>query len=151
MNKLMNLKQDKKGFTLIEIVIVLVIIAILSAALIPSMMGWIDDSKKKSFLTEARSAMVVAQAEIGNMYAAGGTVPDETFTEAANWENIAKKTNATYTSKNLKWTLDDNKQFKTFHFDNGTYKVDWAKATAWGEVTKGEAPKPTTTAAPAEG
>lgn len=143
MNKLMNLKQDKKGFTLIEIVIVLVIIAILSAALIPSMMGWIDDSKQKSFLTEARSAMVAAQAEIGNIYAAGDTVPATSFeadsATSKHWENIAKKTNATYTSVNLSWKLDANNQFDTFHFENDDYKVDWAKETAWGPVTPVEA------------
>ena len=147
MNKLMNLKQDKKGFTLIEIVIVLVIIAILSAALIPSMMGWIDDSKQKSFLTEARSAMTATQAEMGNLYAAGDDIPVPSFAaDSKHWENIAKKTNATYTSTNLYWTLDANKQFKNFHFDNGKYKVDWSKDKAWGKIT---ATAIATTAAPA--
>lgn len=134
MKKLMNLKQDKKGFTLIEIVIVLVIIAILAAALIPSMIGWIDDSKKKSFLTEARSAMTATQAEAATLYAAKGTIPAETFSDAANWSNIAKKTGATYDADNISWTLNADKQFETFRFDNDTYEVTWSKGSAWSEV-----------------
>ena len=32
----------KKGFTLVEVIVVLVILAILAAILVPSMVGWID-------------------------------------------------------------------------------------------------------------
>lgn len=35
---------NKKGFTLVEVIVVLVILAILAAILIPSMVGWIDRS-----------------------------------------------------------------------------------------------------------
>ena len=51
-NIIKNFKKDKKGFTLIEIVIVIVIIAILAAMLVPSLISWIDNANRKSF-TEA--------------------------------------------------------------------------------------------------
>ncbi|MGB4984756.1 MAG: prepilin-type N-terminal cleavage/methylation domain-containing protein [Erysipelotrichaceae bacterium] len=55
-----NLK-NKKGFTLVEIVVVLAIIAILAAILIPTMNGFVNDAKSKQHIAEARAAYVAAQ------------------------------------------------------------------------------------------
>ncbi len=52
-----KLKENKKsGFTLMELIVVLVILAILAAIMIPSMLGWIDKAREKqsSFKPEAR-------------------------------------------------------------------------------------------------
>lgn len=64
MNKLttrMNLRKNKKGFTLVEIIVVLIIIAILAAAAIPAMTKYIDDARGKAILSEARAAYVAAE------------------------------------------------------------------------------------------
>ncbi len=53
---------NKKGFTLIEIIVVLVILAILAAAAIPSMLGFIEDAKGKALVAEARAAYIACQA-----------------------------------------------------------------------------------------
>ena len=50
-----NLNNKKKGFTLIELVAVMAIIAILSAAFIPRFGNYITQSKKVSILNEAKS------------------------------------------------------------------------------------------------
>ena len=53
--------KDKKGFTLVELIVVLVILAILAALLIPALTGYIDKARKESVVAETRSAVMAAQ------------------------------------------------------------------------------------------
>lgn len=71
-----RLKESQGGFTLIEILVVLVILAIMAAITIPSMTGFIDDARKKSATAEARAVYVAAQAAVTESYA-DGRVPDD--------------------------------------------------------------------------
>jgi prepilin-type N-terminal cleavage/methylation domain-containing protein len=55
MNKLQAMRKNKKkGFTLVEIIVVLVIIAILMAALAPVMIGWINEARESTVRAEGR-------------------------------------------------------------------------------------------------
>ena len=49
------MKKKEQGFTLIEIIVVLLIIGILLAITIPSIMGYVSKAKDAQLLTEARS------------------------------------------------------------------------------------------------
>ena len=55
-------KMNKRGFTLTELVIVIVIIAILAAVLIPSMTGYVNRAKKSNAQSEASSVYTVYAA-----------------------------------------------------------------------------------------
>ncbi|UYO63060.1 prepilin-type N-terminal cleavage/methylation domain-containing protein [Acetobacterium wieringae] len=57
-------KQIRKaqGFTLVEIIVVLVVLAILAAFTIPTMLGFVADAKGKAYIAEAREVYVAAQA-----------------------------------------------------------------------------------------
>ena len=57
-----NLNNKKKGFTLIELVAVMAIIAILSAALIPRFGNYITQAKKVSILNEAKSIVTAYES-----------------------------------------------------------------------------------------
>ncbi len=55
---LKKLKRNQKGFTLIEIIVVLAILAILIAVAIPTMNGILNDAKEKVVLADARAAYI---------------------------------------------------------------------------------------------
>ena len=62
-------KNDKKGFTLVELIVVLVILAILAALLIPALTGYIDKAKEKQIIAETRQAVMAAQTLVDEVYA----------------------------------------------------------------------------------
>lgn len=55
-------KKAKLGFTLIEIIVVLVIIAIMAAITIPAVTGYVNDSKKARVLSEGHDLLNAVQA-----------------------------------------------------------------------------------------
>lgn len=68
MKKIRYLK-NKKGFTLVEIIIVLVILAILAALIIPSLTGYIERGKQASAISEAKGILTAAQTSLSEYYA----------------------------------------------------------------------------------
>lgn len=61
MNKLKKMKDNVKGFTLVEIIVVLLILAILAAIAIPSMLGYVNEARNSEWIAEARTGYVAAQ------------------------------------------------------------------------------------------
>ena len=61
-------KTNKKGFTIVELVIVIAVIAILSAVLIPTFSNVTNKAKESAALQEARAALTNVIAEEGEAY-----------------------------------------------------------------------------------
>ena len=76
------MKNKLKGFTIIELIVVMVIIAVLAAILVPSMMG---------FMTNARAAKLNGNAKI--VY----TAAQLALTDASNSGTIVFNSNCIYT------------------------------------------------------
>jgi prepilin-type N-terminal cleavage/methylation domain-containing protein len=71
--KRMALKsKDKKGFTLVEVIVVLVILAILMAIAVPALTGYIDKAKNDALLAEAAGAKTAVQTIVSSAYASSG-------------------------------------------------------------------------------
>lgn len=62
------MKKKEQGFTLIEIIVVLLIIGILLAITIPSIMGYVSKAKDAQLLTEARSVLLAAKTKGTQLY-----------------------------------------------------------------------------------
>lgn len=73
LNEIRSQKENKKGFTLVELIVVIVILAILAAILVPALLGYIDRAKESQYELEAKSVLMAAQAEASEMYAKNST------------------------------------------------------------------------------
>lgn len=71
-----RLRKNKKGFTLVEIIVVLVILAILAVIAIPTMLGYVDEARGKALTAEARAVYVSAQAVVTEKTALGDWKPE---------------------------------------------------------------------------
>lgn len=63
--------MKQKGFTLVELIVVLAILAVLAAIMVPSLTGYIDKAKNTQLLSIARSVYTAAQIEVSEAYARG--------------------------------------------------------------------------------
>ena len=128
---------NKKGFTLIEIIVVLVILGILAAIAVPAVMGYIDDAKESKYVAEAHSIYIVIQTEEAR---AKATAADDITYESIEKEAIKKTsledvtiaptpTNVTpkeekATSYKVTWTSDDDKKIEATVKKNKDVKID---------------------------
>ena len=64
------MKKNNKGFTLVELIVVLVILAILAAILTPALLGYIDRARSEKDYSTAQTVRVAAQAVIDEAYGA---------------------------------------------------------------------------------
>lgn len=60
--------KNKKGFTLVELIVVLVILAILAALLVPALTGYIDKANQEKVIAECRSVVMAAQTTASEYY-----------------------------------------------------------------------------------
>ncbi len=79
MEKLVAMKNSKKGFTLVELIVVLVILAILAAILIPTLTKYIDKANNNALVAETRSVVMAAQTLASEAY---GTKNSDKLTES---------------------------------------------------------------------
>ncbi len=73
MKSLAALRKNKKGFTLVEVIVVLVILAILAAILVPTLTGYIDKANERAIIAETRSVVMAAQTIASEQYGLNNT------------------------------------------------------------------------------
>jgi prepilin-type N-terminal cleavage/methylation domain-containing protein len=75
---------ERKGFTLVEVIVVLVILAILMSIAVPALTGYIDKARDKKWEMTARDVSIAVRSVITETYAKEGFLP-----YAENGESIA--------------------------------------------------------------
>lgn len=70
----MNRKKNIMGFTLVELIVVLVILAILATFTIPAMLGFVEDARSKASITLTREVYTAAQSAAAEIYAQLGNL-----------------------------------------------------------------------------
>jgi len=76
-NFLGALQNNKRGFTLVELIVVLVSLAILASLLVPALTGYMDKTKKQAVISEARDVWTAALTECYALY-------PESFNDSSN-------------------------------------------------------------------
>lgn len=131
--------KDKKGFTLVELIVVLVILAILAALLIPSLTGYIDKANKEKVVSETRMVAMAVQTELSEAYGQAGAGKDlSTSAKVNEWKSTAategayikeikdlaevfdSNTSATFTA-----TAGKDGALKTVKYNDGVYTCEY--------------------------
>lgn len=98
--------KNKKGFTLIEIIVVIVILAVLMAVAVPSVMSYINEGNNAKYETAGRAVYTAVQTE----YAKEAADANDTDRSAGLKAITIKKSNLDdVNAASIKYDLNDTK------------------------------------------
>lgn len=131
--------KDRKGFTLVELIVVLVILAILAALLIPALTGYIDKANKEKVVSECRMVVMAAQTEASELYGKmdGGKLAFDTTNTADKYDTAVK--DLSETKGEFKIELYDDGTVHTVQYWNSGWTVTYTDGS-YGETTQDTAP-----------
>ncbi len=136
-------KSNKKGFTLVELIVVIAIMAILAAVLVPTVTSKIKDANESKAKTECGSIANAVQSDVvnlasgltaGNEYVTLTVDADKKVTAAAKKDGVAGDFAVAFDATNnmviIYPTNTDYEWHYTVETTKGTVKLENTKYTA---------------------
>ena len=105
-------KNKKKGFTLVELIVVLAILAILAAMLVPALTGYIDKANEKKILATARQYYVAAQTVVSEAYANNDKLQGISILSGSYTVRIEEQQEKTYSKEQIANSTSEEVEMK---------------------------------------
>ena len=137
--------KNKKGFTLVELIVVLVILASLAALLVPALTKYIDKANEEKATSECRMVVMAAQTAGTEYYAKNDSLSEtgNKKPETSTIDCYSELPNANYTV-----TYDTSGKVKSVVYTTGVFTCTYTAADSTNaskyEVKKNADPKATT-------
>ena len=164
LNTLRKKQKNNKGFSLVELIVVIAIMAVLVGILAPQLINYVEKSREATDIQNCDSIATALKTYFADQEGVGGTVtvtvkatgnmeiaPDGTNAATeANVETALSNAGFAKDSTNLKgtkWATNEIKIIYTVDTGKVTYKAESATYTTGGTYTTGS----TTNALPADG
>ena len=132
--------RKSTGYTLVELIITLVILAVLAALLMPALTGYIDKAQEAAVIAEARAVLTASQATVTEAYAQGKLTPNRIGSgfeapkeERDWWCSLPSNTNTDLSPAKISLLTYCNKRYCV------TYRVvaTDSEPAGWGAVVRG--------------